>query len=86
LDNKIHAQIINQINKAAVNSLEAVVANTVSSGKATSWRANKHSQTKVTAVDYHKYPNKKLVMKAINGQAIIFSDKNGRIFQVKKKI
>ena len=35
LDNKIHAQIINQANEAAVDSLEATVADAVFSVKAT---------------------------------------------------
>ena len=63
-----------------MNSLEAAVADVVSSGKATGWQASEHSQTKLTAVDYHEYPNKKLVTKAINWLEVIFSDKNGSIF------
>jgi hypothetical protein len=59
LDGNIHAQVINQAEKAGVNSLEATVAYVVSSGKATGWRASEHSQTKLTAVDYHEYPDKK---------------------------
>ena len=85
MDDKFHAQIINQANKAAVNSLEAEVADVVSNGKATSWRASEHSQRKPTVVNYHEYPNKKLVTKAINGQDVIFSDKSGKLFQVKIK-
>ena len=79
MDNKTNAQITNQANKAAVNSLEVAVADVVSSGKAT-------RKTKVTDADYHEYPNKNLVMKAMNGKDVIFSDRNGKIFQVKKKI
>ena len=37
LNDKIHAHIISQGNKAGVNSLEAAVADVVSSGKATGW-------------------------------------------------
>ena len=51
----------------------------------TGWRASEHLQTKLTAIDYHEYPNKKLVMKAFNGKDVISSDKNGKMFQVKKK-
>ena len=39
----------------------------VSSGKATDWRVSEHSQTKFTIVDYHEYPNKKVVTEAITG-------------------
>ena len=85
LDNKIHAQLITQANGSGVNSLEASVAEVVTTGKVTGWRASKHSQTKFSAVDYHEYPNKKLVIKAINGLDIIFSDEDSKIFQVKKK-
>ena len=38
----------------------------------------------MSTVDYHTYPNKKLVMKAINGLDMIFSDEDGNFFQVKK--
>ena len=54
-------------------------------GKATRWQASEYSQTKLSTGDYHEYPNKKLVMKASNGLAVIFSDRDGNIFQVKKK-
>ena len=37
LDNRIHAQLITQAKEAGVNSLEASVADIMSSGKATGW-------------------------------------------------
>ena len=80
MDDKIYTQSINQANKAGVNSLEAAVADVVSSGKATSWQTSEHSQTKLPAVDYHEYPNNKLVTKAINDLDIIFSGTNGKLF------
>jgi hypothetical protein len=60
------------------------VTDVVSSDKVIGWQASENSQTKLTAFDYHKYPNNKLVMKAINGMDVIFSDKHGKLFQVKK--
>ena len=85
MDNRIHARLITQAKEVGVNSLEASVADVVTTGKATGWRASEHSQTKLSAVDYHEYPNQKLVMKATNGLDVIFSDKDGKIFKVKKK-
>ena len=81
LDNKIHAQIITQAKEADVNSREASLADVVSGSKATGWWNSEHSQTKLSIVDYNEYPNKKLVMKAINILDVIFSDKNGKYFR-----
>lgn len=85
LDEKIHAELINVAKKTDRNSLEASVADIATNGKATGWRAGEHSQTKLHEVDYHKYPSGKKVMRAINGNDVIFSDKNGKIFQIKKQ-
>ena len=54
LDDRIHAESIKQAAKVDKDSLEAVVADIVSSGKATGWRASEHSQTKQDKVDYHE--------------------------------
>ena len=62
------------------------MADIATNGKATGWRAGEHSQTKLHEVDHHKYPSGKEVMRAINGNDVIFSDKNGKIFQIKKTI
>jgi len=79
----MHAELIKLANQTGRNSLEAAVADVATNGKASGWRASEHSQTKLQDVDYHKYPSGKEVMKAINGNDIIFSDKNGKFFQVK---
>ena len=71
--------------KAGENQLEAIVTDAVSGGKTTDWGVSEHSQTKLTIVDYHEYPNKKVVTKAITGMDVVFSGKNGRIFPIKKK-
>ena len=34
--------------------------------------------------DYHKYPSGKEVMKALNGNDVIFADSKGVLFQIKK--
>ena len=47
------------------------------------WRENGHSQTKLHELGYHKYPNRKEVMKAINDNDVIFSDKNSIFFRLK---
>ena len=44
LDDKIHAELINMGKKAGKDSAEAVVAEIVSTGKATGYRASEHSQ------------------------------------------
>ena len=85
LDAKVNAEIIKSGNQAGRNSLEATVADIATNGKASGWRVSEHSQTKLNDMDYHKYPSGKEVMKAINGNDIIFSDKNGNISQVKKE-
>ena len=36
-------------------------------------------------MDYHEYPSGKKVLKAINGSDVIFSDKDGKIFQIRRK-
>ena len=45
---------------------------------------NTHKK-ELTTVDYHEYPNKKPVTKAINGMDVVFSSKDCKIFQIKKK-
>ena len=42
LDNKIHAEIVKQAFTAGKDSLEAAVADVLSNGKATGWRASEH--------------------------------------------
>ena len=59
------------------------MADIATSCKATGWRASEHSQTKLHEMGYHKYPSGKEVMKAINGNDVIFSDKNGIFFRLK---
>ena len=76
MDNRIHTQLKTQAKEADVNSVGASVAYSVTCGKATGWQANTQTKTKVSAVDYHKYLNKKLAMKDINGLGIFFSDEN----------
>ena len=85
LDDKIHAELINMGKKAGKDSAEAVVAEIVSTGKATGYRASEHSQKTQDKVDYHKYPSGKEVMKALNGNDVIFADSKGVLFQIKKK-
>ena len=85
LDEKNHAELINLAKQSGPNSLEAAVADISTNGKASSWRASEHSQTKLHEIDYHTYPSGKKVMRSINGNDAVFSDINGKIFQIKKK-
>ena len=85
LDDKIHAELLNFAKKSTVNSLEAVIADIATFGKAAGVRVSEHSQTKSDTVDYHEYPSGKQVIKAITGNDTIFSDIDGKIFQIKKK-
>ena len=85
LDDKIHAELLNFAKKSTVNSLEAVIADIATFGKAAGVRVSEHSQTKSDTVDYHEYPSGKQVIKAITGNDTIFSDTDGKIFQIKKK-
>ena len=66
-------------------SLEEVVSNVIAAGKFLGWRASEHSQTSQDKVDYHKYPSGKEVMKAINGNDVIYTDKKGKLIEIKKK-
>jgi len=85
LDDKIHAELITMGKKAGRDSAEAVVANIVSTGKSTGYRASEYSQNTQKKVDYHKYPSGKEVMKSLNGNDVIFADNKGVLFQVKTK-
>ena len=85
LDDKIHAELLNLAKQSTVNSLEAAVADIATSGKATGVRVSEHSQTKLDTVDYHEYPSGKQVIKAITGKDAIFSDIDGKIFQIKRR-
>lgn len=85
LDDKIHAELLNFAKKSTVNSLEAVIADIATFGKAAGVRVSEHSQTKSDTVDYHEYPSGKQVIKAITGNDAIFSDIDGKIFQIKRK-
>ena len=42
----------------------------------------KKSQDKV---DYHHYPSGKEIMKALNGNDVVFADSKGVLFQIKRK-
>jgi hypothetical protein len=85
LDASIHAEIIRFAREASKDSLEEVVSNVIAAGKFLGWRASEHSQTSQDKVDYHKYPSGKEVMKAINGNDVIYTDKKGRLIEIKKK-
>jgi len=85
LDDKIHAELITMGKKAGRDSAEAVVANIVSTGKSTGYRASEYSQNTQKKVDYHKYPSGKEVMKSLNGNDVIFADNKGVLFQVKTR-
>ena len=85
LSDRIHAEVINMASKAGPYSVEAAVADIITSGKSLGLRASEHSQTSSDKVDYHEYPSKNKVMKAINAGDVICSDKNRKIFQVKTK-
>ena len=56
INDEIHAELIKQAKKEGFMSLEAVVADAVSGGKASGWRSSEYSQTKPNEVDYHEYP------------------------------
>jgi len=47
--------------------------------------ASEHSQTSQDKVDYNKYQNGKEVMKAINGNDVIYTDKKGKLIEIRKK-
>ena len=72
--------------KAGANALEAIVTDVISSGKAADWGDSEHSQTTFTTVDYHEYPNKKLVTKYITGMDVVFSGKNKNYFRLKRNL
>ena len=77
--------MINLGKQAGHNSLEAAVADIATNGKTSGWRASEHSQTKLHEIDYHTYPSGKKVMRSLIGNDAVFSDINGKIFQIKKK-
>merc|ERR1712086_1116135 len=85
LDASIHAEIIRFAREASKDSLEEAVSNVIAAGKFLGWRASEHSQTSQDKVDYHKYPSGKEVMKAINGNDVIYTDKKGKLIEIKKK-
>ena len=85
LDASIHEEIIRFAREASKNSLEEVVSNIIAAGKFLGWQASKHSQTSQDKVDYHKYPSGKEVMKAINCNDVIYTDKKGKLTKIKKK-
>ena len=85
LNASIHAEIIKFTTEAKKDSLEEVVSNVIAAGKFLGWRASEHSQTSQDKVDYHKYPSGKEVMKAINGNDVIYTDKKGKLIEIKKK-
>ena len=72
--------------EASKDSLEVAVSNVIAAGKFLGWRASEHSQTSQDRVDYHKYPGGKEVMKAINGNDVIYTDKKGKIDRNQKEI
>ena len=85
LDASIHAEIIKFSAKANKDSLEEVVLNVIAAGKFLGWRASAHSQTSQYKVDYHKYPGGNEVMKAINGNDVTYTNKNGKLIEIRKK-
>ena len=58
-NDEIHAGLIKQAKKEEFTSLEAVVVDAASGGKASGWRSSEYSQTKPNEVDYHEYPSGK---------------------------
>ena len=82
LSDMIHAEVINMASTVGPYSIEAAVADIISSEKLLGQRASEHSQTSPDKVDYHEYSNKKKVMKTINAGDLICSDKKGKVFQV----
>jgi hypothetical protein len=85
LNTSIHAEIIKFAAEANKDSLEEVVSNVIAAGKFLGWRASEHSQTSQDKVDYHKYPSGNEVMKAINGNDVIYTDKKGKLIEIRKK-
>ena len=59
INDEIRAVLIKQAKKEGFTSLEAVVADTTSDGKASGWRSSEYSQTKSNEVDYHECPSGK---------------------------
>ena len=59
VNDEIHAGLIKQAKKEDFTSLEAVVVDAASGGKASGWRSSEYSQTKPNEVDYHEYPSGK---------------------------
>ena len=85
LDDNIHVELINMGKKNGKDSAESVVSEIVSTGKATDYRANGHSQKTQNNVDYHKYLSGKEVLKALNGNDVVFAHGKGFLFQIKAK-
>ena len=85
LNASIHAEIIKFAAKVNKDSLEEVVSNVIAARKFLGWQASAYSQTSQDKVDYNKYLSENEVMKVINSDDVIYTDKNGKLTEIKKK-
>ena len=65
--------------------LEDVVSNLIATRKYLGWEASKNSETSQDKVEYHKYLGGREVMKAINGNDVLYTDKKGKPIEVRKR-
>ena len=85
MDTYIHTKIINLAAKANKDSLEEAVSNLIAAEKYLCWQASEHSQTSQEKFEYHNYPSGKEVKKATNGNDVIYTNKEGKLTEIRKK-